>query len=128
MKKITSEWVEKAEGDYKVALRESAAQDPVYDVVCFHCHQCLEKYLKAILVENNVEFEKIHDLEALMYICKEFLPALERNRDNLIWLTQFSVRVRYPGFSSKKKDTQKALSVVRKLRTIIRNYFQLEAN
>ena len=49
MKKISAEWVEKAEGDFKVAVRESEADDAVYDIVCYHCQQCIEKYLKAVL-------------------------------------------------------------------------------
>ena len=39
MKKISAEWIEKAEGDFKVAARESEADDAVYDVVCYHCQQ-----------------------------------------------------------------------------------------
>lgn len=125
MKKITSEWIEKAEGDYRVAVRESKAKDPVYDVICYHCQQCIEKYLKAILVESNIEFEKIHDLEALMYFCKDHLPALESHREDLIWLTQFAVRVRYPGFGATKQDTRKALSMTGKLRSLVRRFFSL---
>lgn len=128
MKKITSEWIEKAEGDYRVAKRESLPEDAVYDIVCFHSHQCIEKYLKAALVENNVEFEKIHDLELLMNRCKEFMPLLENNRENFIWLTQFSVRVRYPGFEATKNDAKKALSITTKLRKIVRNFFKLSVD
>jgi HEPN domain-containing protein len=125
MKKLTAEWIEKAEGDFTVSTRESKAPDPVYDVICYHCHQCIEKYLKAILVENSADFEKIHDLEALGYLCRDFLPSIEHQREGLIWLTQFSVRVRYPGFSATKADTKKALSVARTLRLLIRRFFSL---
>jgi HEPN domain-containing protein len=125
MKKITAEWVEKAEGDFKVAVRESEADDAVYDIVCYHCQQCIEKYLKAVLVEKDVEFEKIHDLEALMYLCKNYVSALRDHIEDLIWLTQFSVRVRYPGFGATKMDTKKALSVAKKLRLLLRDFFGL---
>ncbi len=126
MKKMSAEWVQKAEGDYRVAARESAAPDAVCDAVCFHCHQCVEKYLKAVLVEHDVDFEKIHDLEALMYVCKPFAPGLEKHREGLIWLTQFSVRVRYPGFTARKSDAKKALSITRQLRSLIRDLLSLE--
>jgi HEPN domain-containing protein len=125
MKKIASEWIEKAEGDFKVAVRESEADDAVYDIVCYHCQQCIEKYLKAVLVENNVEFEKIHDLEALMHFCKTSLPILQDHVEYLIWLTQYSVRVRYPGFGATKRDMKKALSVAKRLRLVIRDFFEL---
>jgi HEPN domain-containing protein len=126
MKKMSAEWIQKAEGDYRVAARESAAPDAVCDAVCFHCHQCVEKYLKAVLIEHDVDFEKIHDLEALMYVCKPFTPGLEKHREGLIWLTQFSVRVRYPGFRARKSDAKKALSITRQLRSLIRDLLSLE--
>ena len=125
MKRIAAEWVEKAEGDFKVAVRESEADDAVYDIVCYHSQQCIEKYLKAILVEKNVEFEKIHDLEALMHLCKDYLPALQDHVEDLIRLTQYSVRVRYPGFGATKRDMKKALSVAKRLRLLIREFFGL---
>jgi HEPN domain-containing protein len=45
------EWVAKAEADYRAAM----ALDPVDlpDVVCSHCQQCVEKYLKAGLVSRG---------------------------------------------------------------------------
>jgi len=54
MKPETQEWIEKAEGDLKVARRETQTADPVYDAVCFHAQQCAEKYLKAVLEEHNI--------------------------------------------------------------------------
>ena len=52
MKLITQEWVEKAEGDWTSAGREVLVQDnPNYDLICFLCQQCVEKYLKGNLQE-----------------------------------------------------------------------------
>ena len=41
MKKLTLEWIKKAEGDYLVAKREFKSAPPVYEAVCFHAQQCL---------------------------------------------------------------------------------------
>lgn len=50
MNPLTTEWVEKAEGDYATAKRESRVRrNPNYDAVCFHAQQMAEKYLKAFL-------------------------------------------------------------------------------
>jgi HEPN domain-containing protein len=50
MKPLTSEWVEKAEGDFATAKREiRVRKTPNFDAVCFHAQQCAEKYLKALL-------------------------------------------------------------------------------
>jgi len=49
MKKITEEWITKAEKDYLVAIRELRTTPIVGDAVCFHAQPCVEKYMKAIL-------------------------------------------------------------------------------
>jgi HEPN domain-containing protein len=48
MKISTSEWIEKAEGDWEVGQRAyRARKKPNYDAACFHAQQCAEKYLTA---------------------------------------------------------------------------------
>ncbi|MBM3835281.1 MAG: HEPN domain-containing protein [Verrucomicrobia bacterium] len=44
MKPTAREWVRKAENDFKVASPDAA---------CFFFQQCIEKYLKACLVEGG---------------------------------------------------------------------------
>jgi len=52
MKKITSEWINKAKKDLLVAQREMREEEPVYDAVCFHSQQAVEKYLKAFFARK----------------------------------------------------------------------------
>ena len=69
MNALSAEWVEKAESDYRAAEREMRVRkEPSYDVVCFHAQQCAEKYLKAALLEHQLPFRRIHDLEVLLDI------------------------------------------------------------
>lgn len=56
MKPLTDEWIRKAEEDCRVANREMEAEPPSFNAVCFHAQQCVEKYLKAVLQENDVVF------------------------------------------------------------------------
>lgn len=43
MHALTSEWIAKAEADWRVANRELRVQRGAsYDAVCFHCQQCAE--------------------------------------------------------------------------------------
>lgn len=82
MKAITKEWIRKAEEDYKVAIREYRAKPLFAYTICFHSQQCIEKYMKAVLQENEIPFEKIHDLEILLKDWKKFvrkLSLLEKN-------------------------------------------------
>lgn len=52
MNVLVKEWIQKAEGDYTTALREyRAINSPNYDAAGFHAQQCIEKYLKASLIQ-----------------------------------------------------------------------------
>lgn len=124
MKTITKEWIKKAEEDYKVALREFKAIPLPCSTVCFHCQQAIEKYMKAILQENNTPFAKIHDLDGLLNDCKKFIPQLKVLREELIWLTAFAVGVRYPGYIAQHKDALKAVGSMKKAARVLRKYFK----
>jgi HEPN domain-containing protein len=51
---LLAEWVEKAEGDYKSAVAlQRRRTEPLLDTVCYHCQQCVEKYLKAYLMAQG---------------------------------------------------------------------------
>jgi hypothetical protein len=49
MKRTTKEWVRKAEADLLIAQQCSRSKIALHDGVCFHCQQCTEKLLKALL-------------------------------------------------------------------------------
>ncbi len=90
----TREWVEKAEGDYRTAQRESVARPPNYDAAAFHAQQCAEKYLKALLAEADVAFTKTHDLVDLLEKTLSVRPEWEAFREDLAYLSDFAVTVR----------------------------------
>ena len=94
MKPLTQEWSEKAEGDYTVAETVRQAENPVYDAICFHAQQCGGKYLKARLVQQEIEFPRTHDLEALAKQCLPLLSDLDSLMDALHFLTSFAVEIR----------------------------------
>lgn len=105
MKPLTHEWVTKAEGDYASAGRESRARrNPNYDSLCFHSQQCAEKYLKARLCEAGVEPPRTHDLRVLLTLTLPYEPLWGVFREDLVFLSAFAVRFRYPGDSSDKKQ------------------------
>ena len=63
---VVHEWVIKAENDLKAAshILKLGEECPT-DTVCFHAQQCVEKYLKAFLVLEGIDFPKTHDIEVL---------------------------------------------------------------
>jgi len=76
MNDVVQEWVSKAEGDYRTANREFAVTDePNYDAVCYHAQQCIEKLMKANLIEREIPFPRTHNLVQLAGLLKPALPA-----------------------------------------------------
>ena len=83
MKEETKKWIAKALNDYKTAekLLKLPENEVITDTLCFHCQQTVEKLLKAFLVENDINFGKVHSLEYLIKLCstvdKEFEKLYE---------------------------------------------------
>jgi len=99
MEESIKRWIMKAESDLKVARDELMTEKPANDMVCFHCQQAVEKYLKAFLVKNNMEFKKTHDISQLIELClgidKSFNELLDKNVDSL---TIYAAEIRYPDY------------------------------
>ena len=91
----------------------SGAGRPNYDSICFHAQQCAEKYLKARLCEADISFSKIHDLVALLEQALGVEPGWEAFREDLAYLSDFSVTFRYPGESA---DRESAIDAQRRCR------------
>ncbi|MEW5946695.1 MAG: HEPN domain-containing protein [bacterium] len=96
MNPLTEEWIEKAECDYLVAAGEMRAKKKrVYDAVCFHARQRIEKYLKALLQEHKIAFTKTHDLVELANSCASLCPEIEFQRPLLESLNRYAVQYRF---------------------------------
>ena len=127
MKPIAAEWVSKAEGDFATVQRESRARkNPNYDGICFHSQQCAEKYLKARLCEEGIRFAKIHDLVALLEQVLAIEPRWESFREDLAFLSDLAVNVRYPGESADKQSAGDARRRCRLFRRAAREALGLE--
>jgi HEPN domain-containing protein len=126
MKPETGEWLTKAEGDWKVAGRESRAAAPVWDVICFLAQQCAEKNLKAYLEDHGIAFRKTHDLVLLLNSCGPGLRELEAHREQLAHLTAFGVAARYPGASADRQATREAMAAAKAVRAAVRRKLILD--
>jgi HEPN domain-containing protein len=123
MRPITQEWVDKAEGDFATAGRElQVQQNPNYDAVCFHSQQCVEKYLKACLQEENIVFNRTHDLSILLDLLLPGIPAWATLLPNLDVLTTYAVEFRYPGVSATKALASQAFQDCVVVRQTIRQH------
>ncbi len=123
---LVDEWVEKAEADYKAAVALSRRRkEPLPDVICFHCQQCVEKYLKAYLVARGIAPPRTHNLVYLLTLCARYDAALDAQRPLVKALHVYAVRVRYPGMFTTVAEAKEAVKAMRRLRTILRRKLEL---
>ena len=125
MKKLTREWVQKAEADYRTACRLSRGSDPVPDIVCFLFQQCSEKYLKALLQEIGLTIPRTHVLKNLLILLRPHHPSLASLQRGLVFLTRFAVDSRYPGFNAKKRHAVAARRWADRVRAATRAILKL---
>jgi len=126
MKQLTLEWVEKAEQDWGSLHREiRARKNPNYDAACFFAQQCVEKYLKARLVEADIYFKKFHDLTYLLGLVMPVEPLWSSYERELRLLTDYAVEFRYPGASADLEIAKLALKVCKSFREVARQSLQL---
>ena len=126
MKSETKEWAAKAEGDFSDVLRGiRARKHPNYDSVCFHAQQCIEKYLKARLVEASISFPNTHDLSRILDLATPLEPMWDTWRPDLNLLTSFAVEYRYPGTAATKEDARRAYGICRTFRLRLRESLAL---
>lgn len=89
------QWIQYAEADLRSALSHITNNDFPGHVI-FHCHDALEKYLKAILLKNNFEIEYIHKLKNLVVDT----PLSESDKlqleNTFIVLDELYILARYP--------------------------------
>jgi HEPN domain-containing protein len=127
MKPLTHEWVEKAEQDWNSLHREiRARKNPNYDAACFFAQQCVEKYLKARLVEADTYFKKVHDLTYLLELVKPIEPLWISYEQELRILTDYAVEFRYPGASANLEIAKLALQVCKSFRITARHSLGLK--
>ena len=127
MNEVVAEWVKKAEGDFAVAQRElRVRKNPVHDSVCFHCQQCVEKYIKAVLQYREIHFLKIHDLPKLLNQCLQDFPLWEGYRQAFKKLTLYAVLLRYPGETATKAQAREAFSCAKEFRVDAREVLGLK--
>ena len=103
MQTKTRQWVKKAEDDHNTAHFLAANKLPLHDHVCFHCQQCAEKYLKALLQEAGLFIPKIHDCETLLDLLPPQYASVRQFSRGLAILSEYAVTVRYPGENATKR-------------------------
>ncbi len=109
MKRLTRDWVRKAEADYRGVRLLQNSPEPVHDLVCFHGQQLVEKYLKALLEESGLGVPRTHDLDRLLSLLQATFPSLTKLKRGLQFLSRYAVDTRYPGDDATRRQAASAL-------------------
>lgn len=118
---LLDDWVQKAESDFiAAAALNRRRKTPVPDVVCYHCQQCAEKYLKAYLLAQGAIIPHIHDLEELLTRCTLYDASLARQMPLALALNPYGILIRYPGLTATVTEAKETLTKLRRLRTVLR--------
>jgi HEPN domain-containing protein len=120
---FTREWVRKAESDFKTAEHLYQSSPEFAEGAVFHCQQAAEKYLKAFLVWNQIEFPKTHDIEALLKLGGKVDGRIPEVLRDAGILTAYGVDYRYPGDypDVTRDDAEKALRLADRVRAEVRS-------
>ena len=122
--KVVRQWIERAEEDlraaeYTLTLKENCP----FGTICFHAEQCVEKYLKALLVFKGIDFPKTHNIpEVLALIPASVRPVLSAEEQEQ--LTDYATVLRYPGDWEPitREDAEAAVEVARRVREAVRKH------
>ncbi len=116
------DWAEYAEEDLIMAKSALRRSKPLATSSCFHSQQCAEKYLKAILVSQDVEFPKTHDLLVLNTLCANAGIFTGFTKENLGMLSGYAVHTRYPGNQPTADEAREALEIALMIRRFSRKF------
>jgi len=127
--RVVRGWVQKAENDLRNAVHTlKLGERCPADTVCFHAQQCVEKYLKAVLVFRGTETPRTHDIGALIGLLPRNLrPDISVKEQER--LTAYATTMRYPGEyeALSLQQARKAVAVARRVRKALRSVLGSQA-
>lgn len=115
------EWIYKADHDLGTAKLIYKYLPDYFDTIAFHCQQAVEKYIKAILIFYNIEFQRSHDLVYLLDLLSNKIEIANDIYNKAITLNGFSVEIRYPDrkIYLTKKELEFAIDAAQKFRDFV---------
>ena len=95
-KELASEWFLFAKKDLDSARYLKGMKPAPLEIICYHCQQSTEKYLKGFIFMHGGEIQKTHDLVLLLKKCIEFDDSFKNLTTECIRLTNYGIQPRYP--------------------------------
>lgn len=105
-RQLVQSWLTKAQHDLASAEVLSQSRLPLLDAAIYHCQHAAEKSVKGFLVYFDHEFERVHDVEALIRSALIYEPAFVSLVEAGRLLTPYSRVFRYPGLAIEPSEDQ----------------------
>mgnify|MGYP000577913454 CR=1 FL=1 len=100
------EWIRHAEADLRYAQLGRQEPGMLLNLVAFHAQQATEKALKALLVADQVDFPRTHDLGELLALLRQTGRRWPAGLEQVEELTPLAVQTRYPGFDDPVEEAE----------------------
>jgi len=110
----------KADRDLRAAevLLERSDADFFCAIICFHCQQSIEKYLKAFLTCYDCHVSKTHDLQYLAILCSDFDHHFKGY--DLSDFRDYGVGIRYEDFMPNLNEAKEAVKTAKEITDYIK--------
>lgn len=119
-KDIAKEWFEFAKRDLESALFLLNMYPLPLEIICYHCQQSAEKYLKGYIILKGGKSVKTHDLMMLNNMCCKHDKGFEDIEDDCVELVSYGVQVRYPyEMMIEERDMKEAIESAKKIKDFI---------
>jgi HEPN domain-containing protein len=96
VREAASVWCGYAADDLRGAEDLLGVPEPRWGLVCYHCQQAAEKYLKAYLTSRQTDFRPVHQMEYLTQRCMESDETFAEMLGAAVSLQPYASDVRYP--------------------------------
>jgi HEPN domain-containing protein len=116
-REFVAQWLARAREDMKAAEILSGPDASAWAAAAFHAQQAAEKYLKALLVEHQIEFARTHDLGQLLDLLASRSLSLAESLRGAEALSMYAVEARYPGdwLQPGRAEADDALEIARQV-------------
>ncbi len=119
--KRANNWFFFADEDLKTA--KAVLREGIYNQVCFHCQQGVEKTLKGFLRSQGRSVPKTHSLDDLVDICSGIDTDFQKIKRACVKLDDYYTSTRYPDVAEEvfpeglatKQDAKEALEALRRI-------------
>jgi HEPN domain-containing protein len=113
------DWLQLADDDLDSAILLNGAVRKHNEIICYHCAQAAEKYLKAYLTYQDIIPEKTHNLVFLNKICIEKDNEFQNMATLCNILNRFSNDIRYPHkYEVSENDVNFSIDAVETIKNI----------